>query len=184
MSSAIQHRAFAGLMVALVLGACQSAPEPTTGQPAPPALSDANIAAAVVTVNEGAISAAELATTQATDPRVREYAQHLVHEHREMGQELEALLRREGISPQRESLTRQIAENNQRTLQALRTRTGADFDRTFVQHEVELHQWLITTLDNSLIPATRDRDLKAALQELRQGMQGHLEQARQLRASL
>lgn len=187
MSLRLPSRLLTGLAAAAALTACQAKPAPV-GQPAPPPgmviLSDANVAGILATANAGAIDVAQLAATEATTAAVREFAQHLVTEHQRMGERLTTLLRQEKITPEREALARQIMQNQQQTLDVLRRYEGAAFDRTFVEHEIAMHEWLVTALDRTLIPSTRDPQLAAALQQVRQGLEGRLQRARQIRGTL
>ena len=58
-----------------------------------------------------------------------------------------------------------------------RTKTGADFDRAYIQHEVTMHGNLLPALDQQMIPGAQNPELKALLQKVRPAVQAHLERA-------
>jgi putative membrane protein len=56
----------------------------------------------------------------------------------------------------------------------LQGKTGAEFDRAFVQHQIQLHQSNIQKIQNQMLPAVQEPQLKAYLQKTVKAMQGHL----------
>ena len=73
----------------------------------------------------------------------------------------------------------------QATVASLSQRSGADFDRTYMMHQVEAHRWTLNSLDQSLIPATRDGDMKAFLSgKVRPAVAMHLDMAQRLNTSV
>ena len=73
------------------------------------------------------------------------------------------------------------------TAQALATLSqlsGAAFDRAYIAQQVTLHQWLLQSMDSSLLPSVRDAQLKDLLTGMRPKVQGHLDAARQLLLTL
>ena len=53
-----------------------------------------------------------------------------------------------------------------------------------IADQVALHQWLLQTIDQVLIPSARNRDLERLLTDTRPTVAAHLEQARQIQNSL
>jgi predicted outer membrane protein len=56
----------------------------------------------------------------------------------------------------------------------LQGKSGREFDRSFVQHQVQLHENNIEKIQSQLLPAVQDPQLKAYLQKTLKAMQGHL----------
>lgn len=176
----------AGLAAAVLLAGCGSAMDDDFGaQPAPPTMTDPNVASVISTVNQGAIDVAKLATRTAANAAVRQYAQRLVEEHGNTGERLRNLLQRENIEPVSVALTRDVADLNRTTLDRFRDyESGAEFDRAFIGHDIATHRWVIDTLEGTLIPSTRDREFRAALVELTGHLREHLNEAQRLQRTL
>lgn len=176
----------AGLATTVLLVGCGTAVDDDFGaQPAPPSLSDPNVASVISTVNEGTIDVASLAVRTAEDPDVRRFAERLVQEHGDAGDRLRSLLQRERIEPSSVQLTRDVADWNRTTIERLRDyESGAAFDRTFIEHEIAKHRWVIDALEGTLIPSTRDGVFRAALVELADHMREHLSTAQRIERTL
>ena len=61
---------------------------------------------------------------------------------------------------------------------------GADFDRAYIAHEITMHQNVLNTLDQTLIPNAQNAELKALLQKVRPLIESHLQMAQQIQTSL
>ncbi|MGH7527152.1 MAG: DUF4142 domain-containing protein [Gemmatimonadales bacterium] len=66
----------------------------------------------------------------------------------------------------------------------LRDKSGAEFDRAYIDREVEYHQAVLDALDQTLIPGSQNAELKALLQQARPAFAAHLELARKIQGSL
>lgn len=168
--------------LALLIGACGPASETVPGTPAPPAMADyASIAGVFQTFNTAEVRSSELAATKASNAEVRAFAQTLVRDHNRSNQQLASILSNRNIQPQSSTASAEIqrAENN--TYANLQTRTGSDFDRTFLDGEISHHRWIINQLDKNLIPGAQDAQLKNYLNSVRATEAAHLQEAERLR---
>jgi putative membrane protein len=166
------------------MAACAPAPTPTPGMPAPSALTDANISSVAQTYNTGAVQISELAATRSTNPAVQSFAQMIARDHSEANRQLAAILSADRIQPVPSSLTQDVQNFDSQTMASLQSRSGADFDRTYLDSEINHHRWIISQLDSSLIPAARDKKLKDYLKAGRSLETQHLPAAERLRSSL
>jgi putative membrane protein len=66
----------------------------------------------------------------------------------------------------------------------LMTLTGAAFDKAYIDNEVSYHEAVLGVLDKTLIPNTRNAELKSLLESARPIFVTHLEHAKKLQASL
>lgn len=146
---------------------------------------DAQIASLVITVNTADSAGGALASTRATNMQVREYARMMVQDHGAANVRIDELLRRLNIQPDSalEDI-RNLRRNNEEEARDLASKTGAEFDRAYIDNEVELHQRALETLDAKLIPGADNAELKTLLQETRQTVTRHLERAREIQTSL
>lgn len=77
-----------------------------------------------------------------------------------------------------------LQSNAAQTLANLATWSGAAFDRTYIDHQIALHQWLLQSIDTALLPAARNDKLKAQIEAMRPTVQAHLDAAQKIRTSL
>jgi putative membrane protein len=102
------------------------------------------------------VQASQLAVTQAATGEARSFAQRMVRDHTASNDELLRLVRAKGMAA---STTLDAAHQAQ--LDALRARTGSDFDRAYLQDMgVRAHQDAITLYENQARNGT-DPDLRA-----------------------
>lgn len=93
-------------------------------------------------------------------------------------------MRNRNMQTRSNTVTQQQQSRSSQAMQSLQQLQGADFDRAYIADQVAIHQWLLQTIDQVLIPSARDRDLERLLTETRPTIASHLEQARQIQNSL
>jgi putative membrane protein len=152
-----------------------SAPAPAgaemgAGAEATPAavLSQMNVA------NTMEIQLSQLAAKQATSPAVKRIATTLVTHHNRNRSELTALAKKLNVSLTPAAGGSVTASDSAALPSELQGASGAEFDRAFVQHQIQLHQNNIQKIQSQLLPAAQEPQLKAYLQETVKAMQGHL----------
>ncbi|HYC58991.1 MAG TPA: DUF4142 domain-containing protein [Thermoanaerobaculia bacterium] len=170
------------LSLVVLASACTTMDPPMTA--APGALPDADIAGIVTAANEGEVQQGNAASARATSADVRSFAQMMVTDHTAALNTARDTFSRNGITPAENYTTRKLRDNSQLTVTNLATYSGAAFDRTYMQTQVDLHQWLLTTLDQALIPSAANAEVRSLLQTQRASVAAHLERARSIRAGL
>ena len=97
--------------------------------------------------------------------------------------EAEADLRelQEGTRAEQVAQANQAADIARATLKGL---SGADFDKAYVNAEVDLHQAVLDQLDNTLIPSAQNAELKSLLEQARPTISAHLDHAKSLKSKL
>jgi putative membrane protein len=177
----MQRRALLPITVlALLLGACASMNTNATSTPN----ADGHIAGITLAANEGEIQQGNAAASRATSAEVRSFAQMMVTDHTNALNAARDTAAREGITPDENETTRALRANTPVTIQNLNTWSGVEFDRRYMQSQIDLHQWLLTALDSQLIPMSRDPQLRALLETQRTSVAAHLEHARAIRGRL
>ncbi|MGN6186635.1 MAG: DUF4142 domain-containing protein [Thermoanaerobaculia bacterium] len=144
----------------------------------------AEIAGIVATANEGEIAEGNAAASRATNAQVREFAQMMVSDHTSALNSARDLFARKGITATENSITSALRSGTQQTITNLNTYSGTAYDRTYMQTQVDVHQWLLNALDTALIPSARDGELRAFLQTQRTAVASHLDRARTILSSL
>jgi putative membrane protein len=147
-------------------------------------LTDAQIAAIVVTANQVDIDAGELAALRATNAEVRTFAQRMVTDHKAVNQSAIELAAKLKVTPQENDTSRTLKAGGDKNLAALKKASGAAFDRAYVDQEVVYHTQVLEALDKTLIPGAANAELKALLVKVRPAFVAHLEHAKQIQAAL
>jgi len=185
-------RRLAGVVLIAAVSACgggdaevedMSDTAPATEAPAPEAeaqIDDADIAAIVVTANSIDVRNGEIARERASDPRVREFAQTMITDHTAVNQSAQELVTRLGVTPTENDVSRSLQQSAEETQQRLSSLSGAEFDRAYMQNEVEYHQAVLSALDDTLIPNATNDELRQTLVSVRPAFQAHLEHAQSL----
>jgi putative membrane protein len=152
-----------------------SAPAPAGGdtgagnEATPPAiLSQMNVA------NTMEIQLSRMASKQATTPAVKRIATQLVTDHSKNRKEVTALAKKLNVSLTPAAGGNVGASDSAAMPADLQGKSGPDFDRAFVQHQIQLHQNNIQKIQNQLLPAVQEPQLKTYLQKTLKEMQGHL----------
>ena len=146
-------------------------------------LTDANIMALLDGANKADSAGGALAAKKATDAEVKAFARLMMSEHhalRAAGQALAKQLGVEPKAPERDPLAPYVA-NEMKTLQS--TGKGAEFDRTYIDNEVSVHQ-AVLDLANQAQVTTQTPQLKELIEKAIPVIRKHLDQATALQKKL
>lgn len=181
----------ATLLTVLALAACEPrkqepAADPAAAAPAAeaPALTDPEIAHIAVTANAIDSAMGELAKTKARSSAVKGFAQTMITDHGGVNRQAVQLAQRLKVTPQENAVSRQLQQGADEARASLESKDGAEFDRAYMQREVEYHQAVLDALDQALIPNAQNGELKALLEGVRPAFVAHLERAKQIQGSL
>jgi putative membrane protein len=152
--------------------------------PAGPQLADAEIAHVAVTANTIDVEAGELAKQKSSNAEVKQFAQTMITDHTGVNQQASALAQRLNLTPADNTMSQQLKSDADRMKAELTTRSGAEFDRTYIANEINYHQAVLNALDQTLIPGAQNAELKALLEKVRPAIQSHLEMAQVLQGKL
>ncbi len=171
--------------IALIAADCSTYTMTSSSTLAGPVVSDSDIGSIMLTANQGEIDQGNAALARASSADVRSFAQMMVDDHTNALNDTNNLLSRRGITPSATNdLSATLKSGSQQTISALNTYSGTAFDRQYIDSQVNLHQWLLSELDGSLIPSAHDRRLHDLLQAQRTTVAMHLDRARQLQQTL
>lgn len=149
----------------------------------PGTLSDGNVVSVLDTIDVSEIEAAQLAKQKASNPAVRAYASHLVDEHTANMQQTLQLANRRGLQPEKPSLAAAVESTHQKTMEELWKKSGRDFDRAYLDHQVTMHQQAIKLVQDTA-NSVEDTRLKQHLIQRRPDLMSHLTGARDLQRQL
>lgn len=182
------------LVIWLASSACEPRKQPPRADPAAaapaaeapkaPGLTDPGIAHVAVTANSIDSTLAELAKTKARSSAVKEFAQTMITDHGAVNQQAVKLAKRLKVTPQANDVSRQLQQGADEARAGLEAKSGAAFDRAYIEREVQYHQAVLDALDQTLIPGAQNAELKALLQGARPAFVAHLERAKQIQGTL
>lgn len=160
--------------------ASQAAPAPA----APAAPGDPEIAHIVVTANTIDIEAGQLAKEKAANSEVKNFGQKMITDHTGVNKLASDLAQKLNVTPADNATSQSLKAAADEAMQTLRSKTGAEFDRAYIDREVAFHQQVLDALDQTLIPGAQNAELKALLEQTRPAIAGHLEMARSIQQKL
>jgi putative membrane protein len=146
-------------------------------------LTDSNIVALLDEANKADSAAGALAVKKATNADVKAFARLMMSEHhalRVAGQELAKSLNITPKPPERDPLAGYV-HNEMDALQ--KTAKGPEFDRTYIDHEVSIHQAVLDFANQARV-TTQTAELKDLIQKAAPVITKHLEQAQEIQKRL
>jgi putative membrane protein len=148
------------------------------------AINDAQIASIVVTANQVDIDAGNYAKTHATNPQVKQFAQQMVTDHTGVNKQAVALATKLKVTPEDNPTSQSLKSGGTANVNKLKTLKGAEFDKAYIDHEVEYHQAVLDAVDKTLIPGAKNEELKSLLVKTRPAFVAHLDHAKHVQAEL
>ncbi len=147
---------------------------PATGADAEAATTPAAILSQMNVANTTEIQLARMAAKKASSRDVKRIAEKLAVDHSKNREQVRALAQKLN-APLTPAAGGDVSAADSAAMPAdLQGKTGTDFDRAFVQHEIQGHQSNIEKIESQLLPAAQDPQIKAYLQKTLTDMQAHL----------
>jgi putative membrane protein len=147
-------------------------------------VTDAQIAAIVVTANQVDIDAGKLAAAQGTSADVKAFGKMMATDHTGVNKQATELAGRLKLTPEDNPTAQSLKSGGEKNVAHLKGLSGAAFDKAYIEHEVVYHQQVLDALDKTLIPGAKNAELKALLVKVRPAFVAHLEQAKKVRSML
>jgi putative membrane protein len=120
------------------------------------------------------VEAGSLALTKASSPKVKEFAQTMIDDHKKANEELKALAQGKNIS-----LPPSLSDKCQKKYNDLMEKSGSDFDKAYADLMVKDHKDVVDRFKKASENA-KDQDLKNWATEKLPALQHHLEMAETL----
>ena len=155
----------------------------TAPHPAP-SLDDPSIVGIFDAANSWDIDLGRLALKKSHNNRVRTFAHMMVRDHsavRKLGRDLAKKL---GVTPTVPGEDFPLYKDYVATKAKLRVESGANFDRDYIDHEVWYHQAVIDAVTTTLLPATKNAELKDLEMKVAPNFQAHLAAAKNIQEKL
>ncbi len=123
-------------------GATSAAPAAST------ALTDPEIASIAVTANQIDIDYAKIAKEKSKTKTVLAFAATMAKDHQSVLDKAVALAKKLGVTPKDNPTTQSLLSGATETKTMLNSKTGADFDKAYIDNEVAYHKAAIDLLEN------------------------------------
>lgn len=150
---------------------------------------DARILRVLATANTLDSAMGAFATKAAHSPGVKDYARKMMRDHGAANRNVHELGIKANIlfdsthtgdgDPKVE-----MVEDASEKLSDLRKLQALEFDKGYMKHEVEMHDDLLKTIDDDLIPNAMNPELRGFLEKVRPTVAGHLERAKTIKEEL
>jgi putative membrane protein len=140
-------------------------------------LNDGQVMALFDEANTADIWTARLAIGKAQSAEVRSLAEMVIADHeavQQMGRELARTLKMAAAPPTGDMSASALAT----AIQQLQSKSGADFDRAYLSHELAFHRSAIDAVRGTLLPAAKNAELKTLLSDVLGGFEHHLSATR------
>lgn len=147
-------------------------------------LSDAEVIGVAIAANQGEVQLAEIALKRATTPDVKQFAGKMKTGHQEALQKDKALQKKTKITAAESDVASSLKSDVADATKDLRTKTGKDFDRAYVESQAKAHKDVLILIDNRLLPSATNGELKASLSEMRRHVADHLVKVENLQKKL
>ena len=128
--------------------------------------------------NAAEIEAGKLASTKASNDEVKQFGERMVQDHGQAADELKQLAQSKGVD-----LPDAADRKHEREAKSLEKKSGADFDKAYMQQMVKDHRADLKALQKEAKSA-KDADVKAYAEKTAQVVQEHLNMAQQLAADV
>jgi putative membrane protein len=168
-------------LAAFTTAQAQTSPGPASGAGA---INDAQIAMIAVTADSIDIDAGKLAAEKASSKEVKEFGETMVRDHTAVNAKASALAKKLNVTPEESATSKSLKADADKTMARLKGLSGAEFDKAYVDNEVAYHEKVIDAVTKTLIPNTKNAELKSLLESAGPIFTSHLEHAKHLQASL
>jgi putative membrane protein len=148
------------------------------------ALNDHQIAEIMEEANDAEIAAAKLAEDDAKTAEVKQFAKHMIEQHKMNNKDMKKVVKKNDIDPEKTAMSKAIEEDAKNKKSLLKKQKDLAFDRLYMEQQISMHTQLLNDLDQKFIPAAQKPEFKAHLQATREHVSKHLEEAKAVQAKL
>jgi putative membrane protein len=128
----------------------------------------------LASANLAEIDAGKMAASKAQSPDVKKFAQQMVQDHTKMLEDLKSLAKTKSVALPDKAPVKDMAQ-----AKLLERKSGADFDKEFMEHMVKDHEKAAKDGENIAAKA-QDPQFKSAVQQANGKIREHLQMAQRL----
>ena len=156
----------------------------SNAQATPQKLTDPEIASVAVTADQIDIDYAAIAKQKSKNAKVLEFAATMAKDHQSVNDQAVALATKLSVTPQDNPITQSLLSGATTTKEMLNSKSGAEFDKAYIDNEVAYHKAAIDVVENTLIPDATNAELKSLLQSALPIFKQHLAHAEMVQKEL
>ena len=124
------------------------------------------------------ISSSQLAKEKSADPKVKQFADQMVADHTMSSAEVQqTAMTKEVVLPQT------LDEDHQRMIDDLKSKSGTDFDKAYIDLQVKAHQATVDAVADEAQNGT-DSNIKNLAATLQPKLEGHLKMAKMIQSEM
>ncbi|MEC4674239.1 MAG: DUF4142 domain-containing protein [Nitrospirota bacterium] len=138
-----------------------------------PILDDKAIFAIFEQFNTYDIELANIAAIKGESDSVRHLAGMIITDHPKLQQQARDLAAKLGIS-YAVTVSNHYASEHQRQVAELQAKSGTDFDKAYLKHEIRFSREVVHSVKHKLIPAAQHQELKQLLSETLPQLEHHV----------
>lgn len=152
------------------------APDQPTAAAAP--LNDSQSVEALGTLNHGEVELARYALERAHAEPARQLAQMMIDEHTEAEADVVAWAQAHAVAGQANDVSPAVLASAGAVRTRLETTSDEDFDRAYVQSQIDMHADALDILDQRIVPGAQDPAFRTLVTHIRSAVSMHLAHAR------
>jgi len=147
-------------------------------------LTDPEIAHVAVTANKIDIDYAEIAQKRSRNQDVEKFAKTMASDHKAVIDQAVALVTKLKVTPKDNGVSQKLMTDADKTKKMLESKSGAAFDKAYIDNEVAYHKAVIAAVENLLIAQAQNAELKSLLQKVDPTLKAHLAHAEMIQSNL
>jgi putative membrane protein len=120
----------------------------------------------------------KVASTKAANAEVKKFGQMMVTDHSKANEELKALAAKKGVD-----LPKEVDSSHKSIMDSLKNKTGADFDKEYVEEMVDDHEKDVAAFEDKAKNA-KDADVKAFAEKTLPTLRKHLDAIKAIQAKM
>lgn len=147
-------------------------------------VTDAQIAAIVVTADQVDVDAGKLAASMGSTSEVKKFGEQMVKDHTGVNKSAVELVTKLKVTPEDNPTAMSLKKGGMENVANLKMMKGKAFDKAYIDHEVAYHEQVLEAMDKTLIPGAQNEELKALLVKVRPAFVAHLAHAKHLQSTM
>jgi putative membrane protein len=142
-------------------------------------LNDPTIVAIFDAANTWDIETGQIAEKKGSNKEVRDFGAMLARDHKMVRQQGRDLAKKLGVTPTPPK-DFAMAKDHQAALKKLNSLSGKEFDKAFLQHEVDFHKAVLDAVTTTLLPALQNAEVKDLVTKVAPAFTAHMQAAQNL----
>lgn len=145
------------------------------------AMSEAEVIGLARMINRGEVDHATAARDRLSGPGAKSFAERMIQDHGDALTELDRAAQSRGITPLEGDDAQRLSQDVMQMIDDLDQQEGEEIDETFLADQEKLHERALRTMEEDLLPAVTDSELRQLLEQQRATIKTHLDMVQQLR---